>query len=58
MPSREVAELRATSKIDRSLLERNKLNIMRMYLSDDIGNATEQIEKNEQGTLVKKWGKK
>ena len=39
--------------LDRTLLNRNKLNILRMYLSDDIGNVKERIEKIGQGTLVK-----
>src|SRR3989338_1812019 len=38
--------------LDRTLLNRNKLNILRMYLSDDIGRK-ERIEKIGQGTLVK-----
>src|SRR3989338_10105228 len=39
--------------LDRTLLNRNKLNILRMYLSDDIGNVKERIEKIGKGTLVK-----
>lgn len=39
--------------LDRMLLNRNKLNILRMYLSKDIKNTKERIEKIGQGTLIK-----
>ena len=39
--------------LDRMLLNRNKLTILRMYLSKDIQNTKERIEKIGQGTLIK-----
>jgi len=40
--------------LDRTLLVRNKLNILKMYLSDAIGgSAKEQTEKVGHGTLIK-----
>lgn len=39
--------------LDRMLLNRNKLNILRMYLSKDIQSTKERIEKIGQGTLIK-----
>ena len=39
--------------LDRTLLDRNKITILRMYQSDDIGNVGELKEKIGQGTLVK-----
>src|SRR3972149_5227383 len=39
--------------LDRMLLERNRVNILRMYLSEDFGQAREKREKIGQGSLVK-----
>jgi len=39
--------------LDKTLLERNKLCIIKMYLSDDTGSAIERTERIGRGTLIK-----